>query len=262
MKNQNQIQQFHSNEFGALDIMMIDGKPYFPATECAKILGYKNPYKAVIDHCTKDDLTNREVIDSLGRTQEMKYISEGNLYRLIIRSKLPAAVRFEAWVCDEILPSIRKYGAYATADTLDEMLRNPTFTDMLMRQLDEERKKIAALEELTDELAPRALYCDLILQSNNVMPVSLIAKDYGMSATAFNSLLHDLGIQFRVGGTWLLYQNYAAKGYTKTRTYHVGERTTAMHTCWTQKGRLFLYETLKSWGIVPLMEKSDHRVAC
>jgi len=261
MKNQNQI-QFHSNEFGALDIMMIDGKPYFPATECAVVLGYKDPHKAVVQHTKMDGWVNHPVIDSLGRTQEKKYISEGDLYRLIIRSKLPAAVRFEAWVCDEILPSICKYGAYATSDTLDEMLRSPTFADMLMRQLDEERKKTAALEELTDELAPKALYCDLILQSKNVMPVSLIAKDYGLPAAAFNSLLHDLGIQFRVGGTWLLYQKYANMGYTKTRTYHVGERTTVMHTCWTQKGRLFLYETLKSWGIVPLMEKSEYKPAC
>ena len=122
----NQIQKFHSKEFGSVEIMLIDGKPYFPATECARVLGYKNPHKAVIDHCKGDGLTNREVIDKLGRKQDVKYISEGNLYRLIIRSKLPAAERFECWVFDEVLPTIRKYGAYATEDTLDEMLRNPS----------------------------------------------------------------------------------------------------------------------------------------
>ena len=95
---QNQIQIFENQEFGKLEVLMIDGRPYFPAAECAKVLGYKNPHKAVLDHCKGDGLTNREVIDSMGRTQEKKYINEGNLYRLIIRSKLPAAVRFEAWV--------------------------------------------------------------------------------------------------------------------------------------------------------------------
>jgi len=258
MQNQNQIQQFHSAEFGALDILMIGDKPYFPATECATILGYSNPRKAVRDHCAEDGGTKRSVIDSLGREQEKNYINEGNLYRLIIRSKLPAAKRFETWVCDEILPSIRKYGTYATPENLEEMLRSPEFTDTLLKALREEREKNAALVELAEGLAPKARYCDLILQTKNVIPVTLIAKDYGMSAVGFNNLLYDLGIQYRMAGTWLLYQSLAGRGYTKTRTYHINEKTAAMHTCWTQKGRLFLYETLKEYGILPLMEKPGY----
>jgi len=251
----NQMQAFHSKEFGSLEILMSEGKLYFPATECAAILGYRDPHKAVKQHTTADGWVNRPVIDTLGRTQEKKYISEGNLYRLIARSKLPAAERFERWIFDEVLPCIRKYGAYATSDTLDELLRNPAFAGELIRQLSDEREKSAALEELAVELAPKALYCDLILQSKSVVPVSLIAKDYGLSATSFNRFLHRIGIQYKVGGTWLLYQKYAGRGYTQTRTYHVGERTTAMHTCWTQKGRLFLYERLKGYGLLPLIEK-------
>jgi prophage antirepressor-like protein len=251
----NQVQQFHNKEFGSIEIMLIDSKPYFPATECAETLGYSNPQEAVRRHCLEDGCVKRAVIDKLGRKQEKKYISEGNLYRLIARSKLPAAERFERWVFDEVLPCIRKHGFFATDETLDEMLRSPKFAEALIHKLAEEREKNAALEELAVELAPKALYCDLILQSKNTVPVSLIAKDYGMSATRFNNLLHNLGIQFRIGGTWLLYQEYAGKGYTQTRTYHVGESISAMHTCWTQKGRLFLYETLKSWGILPLIEK-------
>jgi prophage antirepressor-like protein len=254
----NQIRQFHSREFGSLEILMVNDKPYFPAAECASLLGYRNPRKAVLDHCDEDGVTNRDAIDRLGRKQEKKYISEGNLYRLIIRSKLPAAKRFERWVFDEVLPAIRKHGAYATHDTLDAMLRDPKFAEALIRKLAAEQEKSAALERLSDELAPKALYCDLILQSKNVMPVSLIAKDYSMSAVAFNNLLHGLGIQFRMAGTWLLYQGYAGKGYTQTRTYQVGEKTTAVHTCWTQKGRLFLYEFLKAWGILPLIEKREN----
>ena len=108
----NDLKVFSSTEFGELGIMLIDGKEYFPATQCAKILGYANPRKAVIDHCKKDGVTNRDVIDSLGRTQQMKFINEGNLYRLIVSSKLPAAEKFERWVFDEVLPSIRKNGSY------------------------------------------------------------------------------------------------------------------------------------------------------
>jgi len=244
---QNQI-QFHSAEFGALDILMISDKPYFPATECAKALGYRNPRKAIIDHCK--GVTKRDSL-SAGGVQERNFIPEGDLYRLIIRSKLPAAVRFEAWVCDVILPSIRKYGAYITPETLEEMLRNPEYNETLLNALREEREKNTAL-------APRARYCDLILQSKNVIPITLIAKDYSMSAQSFNNLLYDLGIQYRMGGTWVLYQSIAGCGYTKTRTYYISNKTAVMHTYWTQKGRLFLYETLKGYGILPLMEKPGY----
>jgi prophage antirepressor-like protein len=262
MKSQNQLQQFHSNEFGAIDILMIDSKPYFPAAECAQLLGYSKPHNAIARHCPHSlkrgvvaQTTNQHGVTS-NQSVEKTYIPEGDLYRLIIRSKLPAAVRFEAWVCDEILPSIRKHGAYATAGTLDEMLRGPQFAEALIRKLDREREKNAALLELAEEMAPKALYCDLILQCKNTVPVSLIAKDYGMSAAGFNCMLHDLGVQYRIAGTWLLYQEHAGSGYTITRTYCVGENTAAMHTSWTQKGRLFLYETLKGRGVVPQMERA------
>ena len=251
----NQIQKFNNKEFGSLEVLMLDGKLYFPATECATILGYTNPRKAILDHCKEDGVTNRDVIDNLGRTQVKKYISEGNLYRLIIRSKLPAAGKFEKWVFDQVIPTIRKYGAYITDDALDEMIRSPKFTKALLRNLANERDKNAALEELTEKLAPKARYCDIILQSKSLATTSIISKDYGRSAVAFNRLLHQLGIQYNVGGTWLLYQKYAGKGYTQTRTYYINDRVSATHTCWTQKGRLFLYETLKSRGILPLIEK-------
>lgn len=108
----NDLKVFSSTEFGELGIMLIDGKEYFPATQCAKILGYSNPQKAIRDHCKNDGCTKCSVIDSLGRTQQMKFINEGNLYRLIISSKLPAAEKFERWVFDEVLPSIRRNGSY------------------------------------------------------------------------------------------------------------------------------------------------------
>jgi len=256
MKNQDNIQQFHNEEFGAIEILTIDGKPYFPATDCSAMLGYSKPHDAIARHCRYSVKHGVPHPQNPIKTIEKLFIPEGDLYRLIIRSKLPAAERFEKWVFDDVLPTIRKHGAYATADTLDEMLRSPKFAEALLRRLAEERKKTAALEELAEELAPKALYYDSILQSKSVVPISMVAKDYGMSATAFNRLLHNLRIQYPIGGTWLLYQEYADMGYTQTRTYHVGERTTAMHTCWTQPGRLFLYELLKRRCILPLIEKA------
>ena len=95
---------------------MIDGKKYFPAAQCARILGYTNSQKAVRDHCDEDGVTKRSVIYSLGRTQEMKFINEGNLYRLVVRSKLPATKKFERWVFDEVLPKTRRTGGYGSVN--------------------------------------------------------------------------------------------------------------------------------------------------
>lgn len=112
----NELKVFQNSEFGELGVMMIDGKEYFPATQCAKILGYADPFKAVKQHCEEDGWVKRPVIDSLGRTQEMKFINEGNLYRLIVRSKLPAAKKFERWVFEEVLPEIRRTGGYGSVN--------------------------------------------------------------------------------------------------------------------------------------------------
>jgi prophage antirepressor-like protein len=262
-----QINQFHSDEFGALEILMIDGKPYFPATDCAERLGYKKPHDAVSRHCAHSvkhgvcvAASNQFGITG-EKTVEKTYIPEGDLYRLIIRSKLPAAERFESWVFDEVLPTIRKHGAYATSNTPEELLRSPKFAETLIRKLEEERNKYSALEEVAAEMAPKALYCDLILQTKNVLPVSLIAKDFGMTAAMFNRLLHDLHIQYKVGDTWLLYQPYASKGYVRTQTYQMGDCTFKMFTRWTQKGRFFLYERLKQYGIVPITERNNDTAA-
>lgn len=104
---------FNHEKFGGLEVLIIDGKENFPANDVARQLGYSNPSDAVIRHCRKDGVVFHEVIDSLGRTQQKKFISEGNLYRLITNSKLPDAESFEIWVFDEVLPSIRRIGSYA-----------------------------------------------------------------------------------------------------------------------------------------------------
>lgn len=254
MKNENQIRQFHSDEFGQIRVIEIDREPWFVGADIAGALGYEKPRNALLKHVDGDDALKRGVIDSMGRTQQTTLINESGLYSLILSSKLPSAKRFKRWVTSEVLPTIRKHGAYATHDTLDELLRSPKFAETLINRLEKEREKNDVLEGLATEMAPKALYCDLVLQCTNLVPVSLIAKDYGMSAAAFNTLLYDLGVQFPMAGTWLLYQQYAKKGYTHTRTYRVGENVAAIHTCWTQKGRLFLYEFLKDFGILPLME--------
>ncbi len=117
----NDIKVFSNTEFGELGVMLIDGKEYFPATQCAKILGYSNPYDAIKRHCKGDGVVKREGVSyttnqhniTTQQVTEIKYINEGNLYRLIVSSKLPAAEKFERWVFDEVLPSIRRTGGYS-----------------------------------------------------------------------------------------------------------------------------------------------------
>ena len=106
------ITVFKNVAFGELEIIEENDKFWFPAVRCAEILGYQNPRDAVLRHCKGDGVVKHDVIDSLGRIQEKKYITEGNLYRLIVNSQLETAQRFESWVFDEVLPMIRKTGGY------------------------------------------------------------------------------------------------------------------------------------------------------
>lgn len=112
-----------------------------------------------------------------------------------------------------------------------------------------------------EEMKPKARYYDIVLNSAGVMPISTIAKDYGKSAIWLNKWLHEQGIQYKQGKVWLLYQKYADMGYVKSKTYTVsdenGNPNAKLHTCWTMKGRLFIYEILKEHGILPLMEQND-----
>lgn len=268
----NNLQVFNNTEFGELGVLVIDGKEYFPASECARILGYSNPRDAILRHCKPEgvvkhdgvSLTTNQYGISTEQMVEKTYITEGNLYRLIIRSKLPAAERFERWIFDEVLPTIRKHGLYATEKVLDEILADPDYGIRLFSELKAERQRRKALElenaqhkQIIGELRPKASYYDLILQNKSLVPISKIAKDYGMSGKAFNKLLHELGVQYKMGDTWLLYQQYADQGYTQSRTHAIDAEKSRMHTYWTQKGRLFLYDLLKNRrGLLPMIERN------
>ena len=258
---ENMIQTFTNSEFGELEVVQIGNKFYFPATETAEKLGYKNPRKAVMDHCVEDGVTFRYSIDALNRSQEKKYIDEGNLYRLIVKSKLESARKFEKWVFDEVLPTIRKHGAYIMPELLEELQRNTEKNAELLAILAKEQRekfalaeKNAALEKEMLLAKPKLSYYDIILQNPKTVAITLIAKDYGMSAIALNDYLHEQGIQYKVSGTWALYQCYADNGYTQTFTRIGRGNGVYVHMRWTQKGRLFLYNLLKSEGILPKIE--------
>ncbi len=249
---------YKNNDFGEVRTLEQDGKTLFCGSDVAKALGYAIPSKAVNTHCKG---VSKMEVPTNGGTQQMLFIPEGDLYRLIVNSKLPSAEKFERWVFDEVIPTVRKHGLYAK----DELLNNPDLFISALEELKAERERTKRLElenaknkQIIGELKPKASYYDLILQNKSLMPISQIAKDYGMSGKAFNKLLHELGVQFKQGNTWLLYQGYADQGYTQSRTFAIDAERSRMHTYWTQKGRLFLYDLLKNErSLLPVIERKQ-----
>lgn len=250
----NELQVFQNKQFGNLEILSIEGKEWFPAIQVAEILGYANPRDAISRHTKLKGVVNHDVLSN-GGVQSKKFIDEGNLYRLITRSKLPQADEFEEWVFEEVLPSIRKHGLYATDSVIEQTIQNPDYIIHVLTEFKKEREGRLVAEQQVNELKPKATYYDLVLQNKSLLSVSKIAKDYGMSARSLNKLLHSLGVQYKQGDIWLLYAKYQDKGYTHTSTYALDEEHSKVTTKWTQKGRLFIYELLKEHDILPVIEQ-------
>lgn len=250
----NKIILFKHEEFGEIRTMNIDGEPWFVSKDVALTLGYTNPTKALNDHVDKEDMSFNETL-KLSRQSGAWLINESGLYSLILSSKLPSAKKFKHWVTAEVLPSLRKHGAYFTAETLRKTMSDPRELAKLLTTLADEQDKRRKLEEENAFLSVKANYYDRILHSKNSVPVTQIAKDYGMSAIAFNRMLHDYGIQYPIRGSWVLYAEFSDKNYTQSKTYQIGDDKAVMHTSWTQKGRLFLYEFLKEHGVLPMCER-------
>lgn len=122
----NEMQVFQNSEFGELGVLEVNGKPYFPATACAKILGYAKPHNAIAQHCRYSLKQGVPHPQNHGKVVEMNFIPEGDLYRLITHSKLPAAERFEKWVFDEVLPSIRQTGGYGSQKAMGKLVEQLT----------------------------------------------------------------------------------------------------------------------------------------
>ena len=143
----NELQIFNNPEFGEIRTIEIEGKPYFVASDVAAALGYANPRKAVSDHCK--GVTKRDTPTSSG-VQSMSYIGEGDLYRLIMKSKLPSAEKFESWVMDEVLPSIRSTGYYVKSLTTAEQIKLIAQGNMeLGERVDKVEDKLSNLENDT-----------------------------------------------------------------------------------------------------------------
>ena len=170
------IQIFSSNQFGQLRTVEDGDKVYFVAIDVAKALGYSNTRDAINKHCkgvAKRDVPHPQNKD---KTVEVSVIPEGDVYRLITHSHLPAAEKFESWVFDEVLPTIRKHGAYATPDTLDKMIASPEFGIKLLTALKNEQEKNGKLSAELDAAQPSIVFAKAVSASDTSILIGGLAK--------------------------------------------------------------------------------------
>ena len=236
----NNEQTFHHEDFGEIRTIIEGDKIKFVAADVCRALDIKNPTMTLANF-DEDERAKYYLGHPYG---EVNVVTEEGLYRLIFMSRKPEAKKFQRWIFHEVIPSIRKHGVY------------PDFLRQLASTLEMKDAKIAAQEIQIAELTPKANYYDKVLNSGGLLTTTDIAKDYRMSAVRFNKLLERLGVQFRRGGRWYLYQKYAQLGWSSGRTYlKNGSLIIAKtHMCWTQAGKHGLYNLLKEYGYRPSSE--------
>lgn len=171
----NELQVFKNEEFGTVRTIAINGEPFFVGKDVAEILGYTNPQKAIRTHVDDDDKGVNEM-DTPGGKQEIVVINESGLYSLILLSKLPSAKRFRKWVTGEVLPTIRKHGAYMTTEKLEEALLNPDTLIQLAQNLKAEQERNKILTEKIDMDKPKVLFADAVSTSKSSILVGQLAK--------------------------------------------------------------------------------------
>lgn len=157
-----------------------------------------------------------------------------------------------AWEMYDVLEE-NYFNRHPQPQSLEEQMAQGLLAAKVM--LDQTRLELTQVKQIVNELQPKATYYDLVLQNKSTLSVTKIAKDYGKSAKWLNAKLHEYGIQYKQGDQWFLYQEYAQLGYTQSSTHVIDDEHSRMSTKWTQKGRLFIYDTLKSHDILPLIEQ-------
>lgn len=259
------VRTFTNSQFGSIRTMEREDTVWFVGKDIAAILGYSDTNKAIAMHCDDEDKKLNDKSSSSFGQRGATLINESGLYSLILSSKLPKAKEFKHWVTSEVLPSIRKHGVYMTPQTLTESLKNPDSLITILETLKAEQEKSASLAETVtqqekqiEELRPKGEYYDIVLATPNLMNITEIAKDYGISPKIFNIVLNQLEIIYKNNGRWVLYHALTQEGLAKSNTYtfvdYYGRPNSALNLQWTQKGRLYIYNRLKEVGILPMVE--------
>lgn len=230
------ILTFNNSEFGGIRTIQEDDKVLFCGSDIAKALGYARPADAISAHCKGVCVLPTP---SAGGVQNTKFITEGDVYRLIAHSKLPGAERFERWVFDEVLPSIRKNGAYMTEDVLEKALASPDFLIELATRLKAEKAKNAQLTGSNQIMQPKAEYFDMLVDRNLLTGIRDTAKELGIRQNDFVRFLLDKGYLFRTKkGKLRPYATYVDGGLFEMKEF-VNDKTgyTDAQTMITPKGK-------------------------
>ena len=198
------------------------GETFFVGKDVAEALGYSKSRNALAAHVDAEDKKDALIQGPLGGAQTMTIINESGLYALVLSSKLPQAKVFKRWVTSEVLPQIRKTGAYVS-----------------------QKKMIEGMTRLIEELEPKADYCDEVLESVSCFTTTQIAKELSKTVYDLTQLLMEQKVMYKQSGQYMLYADYARKGYAKSRTDPhrdaEGDLHTRIYLVWTEKGRRFIH---------------------
>ena len=240
----NDLQIFNHPDFGEVRTVTIDDEPWFVGKDVAQVLGYQNPSKAILDHVDAEDKLNNDSLLSLGQRGGW-LINESGLYSLILSSKLPGAKEFKRWVTSEILPSIRKHGAYMTPETLQAAILNPDTMIQLCQQLKNEQEKNRELSVTNSRLTienqimqPKADYFDELVDRNLLTNFRETAKELECKPRKFVEFLIERKYIYRdKRGKLLPYENKNDGLFVVRECFNEKTQWSGTQTMVTPKGR-------------------------
>ena len=232
------MEVFENQEFGSIRLLQEAGKTFFCASDVAKALGYVNPYAAVKRHC-RGPLTKREGVvqkvnqygDAGEQAVEISFITEGDVYRLIVHSKLPSAERFEHWV--------------------DQVIQHPEVIYTLAQELVAEREQLEGIRKQLDAAQPKADYFDTFVNSEDCTCIRNFCKEIGIPEKTAVALLLDHRYLYRSPSGWLMpFADKSARGYFIVRDCYGRSGKLVQQTRVTCKGKNHLFKLFKKWGVI------------
>ena len=249
----NELKIFENKDFGKIRTIVVDGEVWFSGKDVATALGYKDAKNTVKNRCKHGRVFKIPHPQSMDKSLNVMMIQESDIYRLIVGSRLPSAERFEKWVFDEVLPSIRKHGVYATDDFIELSLNNPDYAIKLLTQLKEERKKRKQAENKVEQQKPFVEFANKVSDSSNLISVGTMAKllkdeHINIGRNKLFKWLRDNNVLMDNN---IPYQKYISNGYFKVveSVYETPYGTQTQQTTFvTGKGQIYIVERLrKEW---------------
>ena len=246
-----ELQIFNHPEFGGVRVIGDFENPRFCLADVCKILGLT--VKGVVQRLDKEVISNYP-LETAGGIQQVYFINEDGLYDVILDSRKPDAKKMRKWLTNEVVPSIRKTGMYINPHAPID----PRFLRRIADEIEQRDKTIAQQAETITLLQPKADYCEKVLESTEHLTSELIAKEYGEHAQWLHEKLSNLGKIYKRGRNWFMKKPYDKEGYRDSETVVLARGKTIVNHYWTQKGRMFIYNTLKKIKIVPLAEREEY----